>query len=370
MIKQYQLNLSLKGDFTVELLADLFNQENDLINSIASTAGCFFVIDKGIGEIATDKVISYLKHYNLINENSDNLLLLAGGEQLKDGLTPALNLISGLEDAKIDRKGKLFLIGGGSLLDMGGFAASMYHRGIDYVRIPTTLLSQIDAGIGTKNGINYLRQKNSLGFFKSPQFVFIDPEFLVTLPDRQIRSGLAEAIKIALISHKELFRAIEKNYQDLLKRDFLSENSLYIIWETIVAHLDQIMSDPHENKIARPLDYGHEWGHRLEIISDHELNHGEAISVGMALDSHISYQKGFLTTNEVHKIIGLFITVGLPVYHHLATKDNLWQGLDDFRRHLGGELTITLLNQIGVKIDTHEISEDELESAIEFLKSY
>jgi len=359
--------VKITQDYHIKLENSIFSSDKQLISQALKNRNTAIFIDKGIGLAAVEEVHAYFNSNNL-SAQLKGIFLLEGGEYLKNNLQEPLKIVDMLDSSGLDRKSVVIIIGGGALLDMVGFACSMYHRGIAQIRIPTTLLSQIDAGIGTKNGINHLGQKNTLGFFFPPEQVIVDPDFLLTLDSRAIRSGLAECIKIALIKDLALFQSLEANYNLFLDYKVDNNSLKKIMWSVIEGHLEQISLDPYEDKIARPLDYGHEWGHRLEIVSQHELNHGEAISIGMALDSHLSLQKGFITEDDYQRIIALFQAVGLPIYHKLVEVDLIWPGLEDFRRHLGGELTITLLNKLGGKQDVYQIDKQEIELAIKDIK--
>ncbi|MFA7677223.1 MAG: L-serine ammonia-lyase, iron-sulfur-dependent, subunit alpha, partial [Candidatus Omnitrophota bacterium] len=268
----------------------------------------------------------------------------------------------------IDRKQVSVLVGGGAVLDMAGFAMSILHRGVRHIRIPSTLLAQIDAGIGTKNAVNFIGQKNFLGVFRTPKIVIVDSSLLSTLSVRQMVAGMAEAVKVSLIKNKVLFELIETNYQDVLRKDSLPESKMQeIMWLTIIAHLEQIHTDPYELELARPLDYGHEWGHRLEMVTNHRLNHGEAVGIGMAIDSYISYKRGYISEKELERILTVLEAIGLPIYDIGITVGAIWPGLESFRRHLGVELTISLLDGIGKKQDVHEINKIEVSSALGYL---
>ncbi len=346
------------------MYSDVFGRDNTLLREQIGNKKAFFLVDDGIGADAISKLARYIEHYRI----NAYIKCIQGGEQVKDGLETVLETIDAMESFGIDRKEKVVLVGGGAVLDMGGFAASIAHRGIEHIRIPTTYLAQVDAGIGTKNAVNYLGQKNFIGVFQTPQIVIVDPLFLYTLDERQMRSGMAESVKVALMKDKKLFELVESNYQHVLDKHLEHQPTREIMWGTIVAHLEQIHTDPYERQLARPLDFGHEWGHRLEIVTDHRLSHGEGVSIGMAIDSYISSKRGYISEDDFGRIIRLLKNIGLPTFDEAATLENIWPGLESFRRHLGGELTISLLGGIGNKRDVHEISKAEVEEALTYLK--
>ncbi|MFA6944911.1 MAG: 3-dehydroquinate synthase, partial [Pedobacter sp.] len=262
-------------------------------------------------------------------------------------------------------------IGGGSVLDLVGYAAAVSHRGIRHIRIPTTVLSQNDSGIGVKNGINYFGKKNFLGTFAPPIAVFNDDLYLRTLNDRHWRSGISEAVKVALIKDPDFFTWIETNAAALVLRD--AETMNYLIRRCAELHMKHIAgADPFETGSSRPLDFGHWSAHKLEQLSNFEVLHGEAVALGMALDTVYSNLSGHLSNEESIRIVNLLIRLGFEISHPLmeVSENNsaILAGLEEFREHLGGELTIMLLECIGKGIEVHEIDHQILIQAALVLK--
>jgi 3-dehydroquinate synthase len=264
-------------------------------------------------------------------------------------------------EQELDRHSYVIAIGGGAALDAAGYAAATFHRGIRNIRLPTTVLAQNDAGIGVKSGINAYGIKNLIGSFTVPYAVINDSAFLTTLPDRVFRSGFAEAVKVSLIRDGEFFNWIEANMSLLNRRDV--EATQYLIRRCAELHLRQIChgGDPFETGNARPLDYGHWSAHKLESLSRHELLHGEAVAIGMALDALYAVETGLLKRTEADRIIALLRQLGFGLWHPslIAAKagdeDTLLTGLEEFRQHLGGELCITLLTAIGHAIEVNTV---------------
>ncbi|MDO8993062.1 MAG: 3-dehydroquinate synthase, partial [Daejeonella sp.] len=245
------------------------------------------------------------------------------------------------------------------------------HRGIRHIRIPTTVLSQNDSGIGVKNGINYFGKKNFLGTFAPPVAVFNDQEYLKTLNERHWRSGISEAAKVALIKDPEFFLWIENNAIALVERDIDTMN--YLIKRCAELHMQHIAGkDPFESGSSRPLDFGHWSAHKLEQLSDFEVLHGEAVAMGMALDTVYSNLSGHLTDAESHRVLDLLIKLGFELSHPImqisANNSAILSGLEEFREHLGGELTIMLLNGIGKGLEVHQIDNEILIQASGYLK--
>ena len=302
-------------------------------------------------------------------------MVFPGGEQVKNSWDHVHRATKNMDDSGIDRHGVVIAMGGGALLDMAGFSASIFHRGIQLVRVPTTTLAQNDAGIGVKNGINQYGKKNCIGTFYLPIAVINDYDFLETLPFEHFIGGVAEAFKIALIRDKSFFLFLEKNSALLKQRDSKA------IEETIERcarlHIDHIAhsGDAFETGSSRPLDYGHWSGHKLEMLSGFAMGHGQAVSVGIALDSYYAWQMSLISRDELDRLITSLINCGLPVWsEYLEATDpsgrlEIENGLEEFRQHLGGRLTFTMPHGIGDKCERHEMDFDVIRQGIKFLKS-
>ena len=261
------------------------------------------------------------------------------------------------------------------MLDTVGFAAATAHRGVRLIRMPTTVLAQNDAGIGVKNGVNRFGQKNWQGTFAPPFAVINDGHFLTTLGPTERRAGMAEAVKVALIKDAIFFNWIEANTQALAS--FEPNAVRYLIERCAQLHLQQISEggDPFERGSARPLDFGHWAAHRLEKISDHKLSHGDAVAIGMVLDCHYSHISGRLSKEALKRIEDVLLSLGFALSDHALTgKDDqgerlILAGLADFQRHLGGQLSITLLSEIGVAEEVHYLDMKLLETTLRRMDS-
>ena len=256
---------------------------------------------------------------------------------------------------------------------MVGYAAAVSHRGIKHIRIPTTVLAQNDSGVGVKNGINYLSKKNFLGTFVPPAVVFNDFKFLITLNDRHWRSGISEAIKVALIRDALFFCWLEENALVLALRDMKAMQ--YLIRRCAALHLLHISGgDPFETGSSRPLDFGHWSAHKLEQMTNFSVLHGEAVAVGIALDSMYSKLSGLLSEENSKRIIQVLLKVGLPVTHPMAIAEEanspILMGLQEFREHLGGRLTIMLLKDIGKGEEVHEMDPALIRESARLLQNW
>jgi 3-dehydroquinate synthase len=298
------------------------------------------------------------------------IVAVPGGEACKNDPLTVHQLVSALADRAIDRHSYAVAIGGGAVLDAVGYAAAIFHRGVRHVRFPTTVLSQDDSGVGVKNAVNFLGLKNLLGTFAPPAAVINDGAFIDCLPPRGKRSGMAEAVKVALIRDPLLFSWIEENVTALAAFDPGALDAM--IERSAILHMRQIAmgGDPFESGSSRPLDFGHWSAHKLEMMTRHALDHGEAVAIGIALDSHLSVLTGHLAPGYDERICQLLETLGFDLWHGalLAREDSgeltILRGLREFQEHLGGELTVTLLAGLGQGVDVHSIDPSEVERAI------
>lgn len=300
--------------------------------------------------------------------------ILPGGEHVKNDPELVSRLQRQLCDMGIDRHAFVVAVGGGAFLDLLGFVAGTTHRGLRHVRVPTTVLAQNDSGVGVKNGVNAFGIKNLIGTFAPPFAVLNDASFLRTLQPRDRIAGLAEAVKVALIRDAKFFGWIEQNSAALRASE--SAAMSYAIWRCAELHMRQIAEggDPFESGSARPLDFGHWAAHKLEALTAHELRHGEAVAIGMALDTRYSVQVGMLPGGEDERVHRLLKALGFYLWHpalELRTARGEWnllRGLQEFREHLGGDLTITLLRAIGQGEEVHLMDQDEILHALAWLR--
>lgn len=362
---------------------NVFALENSLLAttiqacSSAKRPRVFLVADAAVMEANTgirSKVTEFFDHHR---EDIQYMgcLELPGGEQLKNESGYLEQLYRAIEEKKLCRHSYIIALGGGALLDVVGFAASTAHRGIRHLRLPTTSLSQGDGGCGVKNGINYFGKKNFLGTFTPPAAVINDVEFLKSLPEPRLLDGFIEAIKVALIKDSAFFRYIEENAQAILQRDFATiREVLEASARHHILHIAQ-SGDPFELSSSRPLDFGHWSAHKLEVLSDYALSHGESVAIGIALDSIYSHRKGYLSEANLHRILKLIQDFGFRIYDErlsALTEDGgyaILQGLEEFREHMGGELTIPMLRDIGDMFEVNDMDAPLLVESIDSLRS-
>ncbi|MCP4074640.1 MAG: 3-dehydroquinate synthase [Gammaproteobacteria bacterium] len=372
---------STNVDYKIHFTENVFSLSNPVLERalVADTRK----ITSFICFVDTEVLASHeqlVENIQLYAENSSVIKLLTrpipvkGGEGCKNDPQALHDLYSSLLKFSVDRHNCIVAIGGGAVLDLVGYAAATAHRGVRLIRLPTTVLSQNDSGIGVKNGINFLDRKNYLGTFSPPDSVICDFSFLQTLSERDKRAGMAEAIKVSLIRDGEFFDWLENNCAALA--DFDMDPVSYSIKCSAEIHAKQISTggDPFEKGSNRPLDYGHWLAHKLEVMSDYEVKHGEAVAIGMLVDARYSYEMGLFSEVSLLRVKNLIMKLGFKLWHSsLDDRDingeyTVFQGMEEFREHLGGELSITLLKRIGAGTEVHEIDLDIMRSSLNWTK--
>jgi 3-dehydroquinate synthase len=321
------------------------------------------------------EVEGYFRHHH------ERLALVAapipvvGGERVKQELFFVEQMLRQVHERGIDRHSYLIAIGGGAMLDAVGLVAAVIHRGVRLIRVPTTVLAQDDSGVGVKNGVNLFGVKNFCGTFAPPFAVLNDLELLTPLSERDKIAGMAEAVKVALIRDGAFFGWLERHADDLIT--FARPALAQMIRRCAELHMRQIAQggDPFETGSARPLDYGHWSAHKLETLTNHHLRHGEAVAIGLALDARYSVLEGLLAEGQEVRICTLLEHLGFRLWHPAldALRPDgsraIFEGLREFREHLGGELTVTLLQGIGHGVEVHAIDEGRMAAAIDWLKA-
>jgi 3-dehydroquinate synthase len=300
-----------------------------------------------------------------------NIQTVPGGEAVKNDIEILQRMLKCIHAADLDRRSYIVVIGGGAVLDAVGVAAAVSHRGIRLVRIPTTTLAQADSGVGVKNSVNLFGKKNWCGTFAVPWAVINDAALLDSLPDRDFVCGFSEAVKVSLLKSPEIFSRLCRDADRIRQRDM--DAAWPMIQLSGKLHLDHITrgGDPFEMREARPLDFGHWSAHKLEALSDFELRHGEAVAIGVAVDTVYSSLVHGLPTADAQRVLDCLRRLGVPLDHpSLHATDRLFAGLEEFRQHLGGRLTVTMLRAVGDPLDVHEVDRDRMLDAIDTVSAF
>lgn len=334
------------------------------------------VVDDGVAA-AHPQLTAQLGRYVSAHSGALSLaadpIVVPGGERSKNDPAIVTGLHQRMAEVGLDRQSFCVVIGGGAVQDMAGFAAATCHRGVRVIRLPTTVLGQNDSGVGVKNGVNAFGMKNFVGSFAVPFAVINDFEFLGTLPRRDRVAGMAEAVKVALIRDARFFEWLCEHAAPLARLE--PEATRVMIRECARLHVEHIAGggDPFEFGSSRPLDYGHWAAHKLESLTEHRLRHGEAVGIGLALDTRYSALAGLLDVAACERITRLLAELGFRLHDPaLELRDRagelrVLEGLREFREHLGGELTISLLRAPGQAVNVHEMDLEKVKASIAWL---
>jgi 3-dehydroquinate synthase len=365
--------------YDVHFTTGLFEIDNPLLaqviagNDKPGAKRAIAIVDSGLllhHEGLLEKIATYCDRHQEFLTLVAQPVIVTGGEAAKNAPKLLDWIHRFIDRVGLCRHSYILAIGGGAVLDAVGLAAATAHRGIRLIRTPTTVLAQNDSGVGVKNGINAFGKKNFIGTFAPPHAVINDFDFLTTLEDRDWRGGVAEAIKVALIKDSNFFEYIATHAKAIALRDM--ETMQQIIYRCAQLHLEHIAGggDPFEMGSSRPLDFGHWAAHRLEHLTDYCLRHGEAVAIGMALDCTYSYLTGTLSHQQWQQIIDTLCTLEFKLYVSQMASNSLFEGLTEFREHLGGELCITLLRGIGKAFEVNEVDLAVYEQAISILANF
>jgi 3-dehydroquinate synthase len=380
----YLQRFAVNYEYPVHFTNGLFDPANTILRDTltrlepARRHRCLVFVDDGF-LAARPGVTAEIEAYARAHASALELVVasvtVSGGEKIKNELFHIEWMMGLIQQHQIDRHSFVIAIGGGAVLDAVGLVAATSHRGIRHIRVPTTVLSQNDSGVGVKNGVNLKGSKNFIGTFAPPFAVLNDLDFIADLPAREKTAGMAEAVKVALIRDAAFFSWLERHVDALTL--FEPAVMATMIRRCAELHMHQIAhaGDPFECGSARPLDFGHWAAHKIESLTRNHVRHGEAVAIGIALDTRYSVLAGLLEAGHEDRVAALLELLGFDLWHPVLEarasdgSHPLLKGLSEFREHLGGELTITLLEDIGRGIEVHEMDEERVREAIGWLKS-
>jgi 3-dehydroquinate synthase len=379
---QYQQEISVRWDFPVIFTHHVLDPQNPVLRHTVLRLGekrrhrILFYVDARILESSPElaaAIEQYCAHHKDVLELAAPAQPVPGGEACKNDFRYTESLLKQLLTLRMDRQSFVVVIGGGAALDAVGFAAALVHRGLRLIRLPTTVLSQNDAGVGVKNAVNYMG-KNAIGTFAPPFAVLNDFEFLRSLPDRDWLCGVAEAFKVAIIRDAGFFHDLHENAPQYPARNFEAMTDL--VRRCAIHHLEHIRTngDPFEYGTARPLDFGHWSAHKIELLSHFAVSHGEAVAAGVLLDSIYAHSQGWISPKELERIDSGLRRSGFPLWsdaYNLRDSNGerlVFGGLRDFQEHLGGELCVTFPRGIGARFEVNQIDLRAMDAAIDSLE--
>lgn len=289
-----------------------------------------------------------------------HIIELEGGEASKS-IEFSAHIWQTLVENKADKDSLIINLGGGVVSDLGGFCASTYKRGIDFINIPTTLLAMADASVGGKTGIDFCGLKNSIGTFAQPKGVFINPQFLETLSIRHFENGLAEILKMALIC--------DKKFWNELKVLNVDNNKEQIISKSVALKNKIVLKDPFDKGIRKTLNFGHTVGHAIESMllgTPKELLHGEAIVIGMLIESHLAFQKKLLAKTELDEIIVTLKQVFHPSKINDLNVNSMAELMKNDKKSIKNKFQFALIHKIGSCKFNIDVNETQIKKAIDF----
>ena len=315
--------------------------------------------------IVTNETVAplYLKPIEtLLADYNPLAVVLPDGEEYKT-LSVLERVFTALLEARCDRKTTIVALGGGVIGDMAGFAAASYQRGIPFIQVPTTLLSQVDSSVGGKTGVNHPLGKNMIGAFYQPRAVVTDTRTLDTLPDKELSAGLAEVIKYGLISDATFFSWLEANIDALLARE--PDALAFAIERSCRNKADVVARDEREGGVRALLNFGHTFGHAIETGAGYGAwLHGEAVGAGMAMAADLSHRLGWLSAKDVQRIERLLARARLPARGAGLDVERYLELMAVDKKVEGGQLRLVLLKAIGAAVITADVPRTQLQATL------
>ncbi len=353
------VNVLLKDNsYSIKIGSDLEEIAEKFFSQHNFSRKAMIVTDTNVGKLYSERVEKLLQKCGFEPE----VAVVEAGENSKC-LRETEKLYTRASEAHLDRHSPIIALGGGVIGDLAGFAASTYMRGVPLIHIPTSMLSQVDSSIGGKVGVNHNLFKNLIGSFYQPRTVFIDINFLQTLPQREISTGLAEIIKYGMIYDKDFFTYLEKNVDKLLQLD--PQVLMHAITRSCEIKALIVSIDEKESDLRSILNFGHSFGHAIEKETQYaKYNHGEAVAAGMVGASIISCEKGLLSKDELKRLHSLLERCRLPQKCSACTENGIYHALFHDKKVVNGKLKWVIPDRIGrVHLDT-SIDEKSIRSAL------
>ena len=378
LMSRYDFQIPVTFKHRIVFTRNAFSVGNPALAEVLSEGGgrrAMVFVEETVAAFWPELVDQIQAYFGELDLDFLGTTVFPGGEAVKADDHLVRDVWAAIDAAHLDRHSYALVIGGGAFLDAVGYAAATAHRGVRLVRFPTTTLSQDDSGVGVKCAINAFGKKNWVGSFAVPYAVINDFSFLHSQDEETRRGGLIEAVKVALVRDREFFEWIETNLTSLAA---LEPDALEVCVEkSALLHARHIASggDPFETGSSRPLDFGHWAAHKLETMTSYQLSHAPAVAVGLALDTLYSARAGLLKFSVAEQVLRVLDGLQLAIYHPALDwldengRRRVLDGLDEFREHLGGQLTVLLLEDVGRGIDVHQFNEVLLGECINELRT-
>ncbi len=357
-----------KIEFSLVFVNGAFDVQNtELAESYKNFGRCLAVVDHNVNRLYGSQIEAYFKHYNI-----DLTLFPVMISEPTKTMDTLLSIVDAFSNFNLVRKEPVLIVGGGLLTDVAGFACATYRRSTNYIRVPTTLIGLVDAGVAIKVAVNHGKLKNRLGAYHPPKKVILDFSFLQTLPTDQVRNGMAELVKIAVVSNAEVFEMLYEYGEDLLRTHFgyidstpeLKDIAYRVKYEAIKTMLELEAPNLHEIMLDRAIAYGHTWSPTLELAPSVPLLHGHAVNIDMALSATIAENRGYISVADRDRILGLMSRIGLALDHPLLDSDLLWYGTQSITMTRDGLQRAAMPKPIGQCFFVNDLTREELDAAL------
>ncbi|MGL5832204.1 MAG: sedoheptulose 7-phosphate cyclase [Waterburya sp.] len=357
-----------KIDFSLHYVNGAFQLENPQIaDSYRQFNRCLMVVDSTVYELYGTQMRDYFKHYDI-----DLTVFPVSIKETDKTLQTFETIIDAFVDFGLVRKEPVLVVGGGLTTDVAGFACSSYRRRTNYIRVPTTLIGLVDASVAIKVAVNHGKLKNRLGAYHASQKVILDFSFLKTLPIAQIRNGMAELIKIAVVGNKEIFELLENHGEALLQSHFgyldgtteLQEVAHKLTYNAIQSMLALEVPNLHELDLDRVIAYGHTWSPTLELTPEVPMFHGHSVTIDMAFSATVAQQRGYITELDRDRIIGLMSRLGLAIDSPYLTPELLWKATTSISRTRDGLQRAAAPCPIGECFFMNDLTRTELDQSL------
>ena len=358
-----------KIEFSLDYVHGAFRVENTQIaDSYRAFGRCLMVVDDAVYRLYGDAIQAYFAHHEI-----DLTVSLVTIKETGKTLRTLEQIVDAFAEFGLVRKEPVLVVGGGLVTDVAGFACSTYRRKTNYMRVPTTLIGLIDASVSIKVGANHGKLKNRLGAYHASQKVFLDFGFLATLPEDQVRNGMAELIKIAVVANQQVFELLEAHGEDLLRTRFGHLNGTpelvaignTITWQAINTMLELEVPNLHELQLDRVIAYGHTWSPTLELTPDVPMFHGHGITVDMAFSATLAERRGFITATDRDRIHSLMSRLGLAMDSAYFTSELVWKATESIIRTRDGMQRCAVPHPIGSCDFLNDLTRTELEETLQ-----
>lgn len=357
-----------KIEFNFQLVSQLLDiHKPDLASYYTTLNRCLAIVDSIVYQLYGSQLEQYFQYYGI-----QLTVFPVSIKEPNKTIETFQTIIDAFCRFNLLRKEPVLVIGGGLVTDVAGFACAAYRRSTNYIRIPTTLIGLIDAGIAIKVAVNHRKLKNRLGAYHAPIATFLDFSFLRTLPINQIRNGMAELVKIAVVSNAQVFDLLDRYGEDLLNTHFgyhnddtfLQDIGHQVNYESIKTMLELETTNLHELMLDRVIAYGHTWSPTLELTPDPPLLHGHAVNIDMALSATLAAHRKYITPAEHDRILGLMSRLGLALDHPNLTIELLWKATQSITLTRDGLLRAAVPHPIGDCYFINDLTQDELNTVL------